>query len=68
MDHFSDKAGNGCVSETSMLCSLTVQGVYPTLTVQDIRATGSGETYSKIQLWKLFSLARLVLVAENFKN
>ena len=48
------------VSETATLCSVTVQGVYPTLTIQDIRATGSGETYSKLQLWNLFSLERLV--------
>ena len=50
------------VFETSTLCSVTVQGVYPTLTVQDLRATGSGETYSKLQLWNLFSLERLLSV------
>jgi hypothetical protein len=50
------------VLETSTLCSVTVQGVYPTLTVQDLRATGSGETYSKLQLWNLFSLERLLSV------
>lgn len=43
-----------------MLCLVTVRGIYPTLAVQDIRSTGSGETYSKVQLWKLFSLDRLV--------
>ncbi|CAB4001244.1 Hypothetical predicted protein, partial [Paramuricea clavata] len=44
------------ICDTSTLCCVTVHGVYPTLTVQDIRATGSAETYSKVQLWNLFSL------------
>jgi hypothetical protein len=58
--HLSDKTESMC--DISTLCCVTVQGVYPTLTVQDIRATGSAETYSKVQLWNLFSLERSVLM------
>ncbi|XP_028409059.1 cilia- and flagella-associated protein 65-like [Dendronephthya gigantea] len=53
------------VSESLVLCSVTVQGIYPTLAAQDIRSTGSGETYSKVQLWKLFSLDSFNSVLES---
>ena len=48
------------VFESVPLCSVTVQGVFPTLTVQDVRAAGSAKGYSKMLLWKLLSLERSV--------
>lgn len=41
------------------LVELHCQGVYPTLSVTDVRCLGSGKGYSKVQIWSLFSLDSL---------
>lgn len=41
------------------LVELQCQGVYPTLSVTDIRCLGSGRGYSKVRIWSLFSLDSL---------
>eukprot|EP00794_Sanderia_malayensis_P017503 gene17503-19253_t len=41
------------------LCSVLVKGVYPSLAVKDIRASGCAEKYSIMRLWELFSIDRL---------
>lgn len=41
------------------LAELQCQGVYPTLSVTDVRCLGSGKAYSKVQIWNLLSLDSL---------
>ncbi|XP_069838637.1 cilia- and flagella-associated protein 65 isoform X2 [Dendropsophus ebraccatus] len=47
------------VSEERFLSTVMAQGVYPTFSVVDACAVGSAGAFSKIQIWKLFSLERL---------
>ncbi|KAI5107294.1 cilia- and flagella-associated protein 65, partial [Silurus meridionalis] len=47
------------VGESSSLCQIEAEGVYPTLKVTDARSSGSVEGLSKLYLWKLFCLDAL---------
>jgi hypothetical protein len=42
------------------LCSVKVQGVYPSLTVVDVQGEGSAATHSKSTLWRMLSVDRLI--------
>ena len=44
------------------LCSVKVQGVYPSLTVVDVQGEGSAATHSKSTLWRMLSVDRCVCV------
>lgn len=47
------------VGESSSLCQVEAQGVYPTLEVTDAHSSGSVEGLSKLYLWELFCLNAL---------
>jgi len=40
------------------ICTVTVNGVFPTLAINDIRGTGCAERYSRNLLWNTFSISR----------
>lgn len=44
------------VGDSSFLCQVEAEGVYPTLEVTDARSSGSVEGLSKLYLWKLFCI------------
>lgn len=42
--------------EEAVLCTLTMQGAYPTLLITDVQGQGSANLMSKIKLWNMLSI------------
>ena len=38
------------------LCTLSMQGAYPTLTIADVQGQGSANLLSKVNLWTMLSI------------